>query len=169
MFTAAALALAVAIGGCGSSAAGTGSAALSGGDTDFLNFTHCMRAHGVQMQDPYHRAGHSGLTLSMPTPSPAEKTAYGACEHFIQAVIEMKMSHAPRIPASARLALIHYAECMRSRGIPMLDPDQFGSLNLGNVPGIANGPGRYTPPFHFADQECRHLLPAGIRDNGTGP
>ena len=50
----------------------------------------------------------------------------------------------------------------------MLDPDQFGTLNLGNVRGIG-AVGRYTPLFRHADQACRSLLPAGVRDNGTGP
>jgi hypothetical protein len=159
--------------GCGgSTAANTEASALAhAGDMNFINFTRCMRAHGVAMSDPFHRPGHSGLSIELPTQSPATKSAYGACQHFIQPVIAMKMAHAPHLAPASRLALVHYAECMRTRGIPMLDPDQFGNLNLGNVAGIANGPGRYTPQFHLADRLCRHLLPVSVagRDSGTGP
>jgi hypothetical protein len=57
---------------------------------------------------------------------------------------------------------------MREHGIPMLDPDQYGGLNLGRVRGISPV-GRYTPVFRHGDQACRSLLPAGVRDNGSGP
>ena len=171
--TAAAAAIAILIGGCGSSSAvNTAESALEHRSDDaMLQFTNCMRAHGVQMSDPVHRPGHSGLSIDLPEQAPATKSAYAICGHFLQPIIQMKMANQPAIPASYRLPLIHYAECMRTRGIPMLDPDRYGSLNLGNVPGIANGPGRYTPQFGLADRFCRHFLPPSVArgDNGTGP
>jgi hypothetical protein len=51
----------------------------------------------------------------------------------------------------------------------MLDPGPQGQLNLGDVPGITSEFGRYSPQFRAADSACRHLLPAGVRDDGTGP
>ena len=70
----------------------------------------------------------------------------------------------------ARLAkLTGYARCMRAHDIPMLDPDRFGDLNLGSPPGVSSDFGRYSPQFRAADTACRHLLPAGVRANGTGP
>jgi hypothetical protein len=58
---------------------------------------------------------------------------------------------------------------MRGRNIDMLDPTPQGQLNLGHVPGITDNFGRYSPQFRAADATCRHLLPAGVRDDGTGP
>ena len=58
---------------------------------------------------------------------------------------------------------------MRSHDIGMLDPTPAGALSLGNVPGISNDYGRYSPQFRAADQACRHLLPADVHDDGTGP
>jgi hypothetical protein len=58
---------------------------------------------------------------------------------------------------------------MRGHDIGMLDPTPFGALSLGNVPGISNAFGRYSPQFRAADAACRHLLPAGVHDDGTGP
>jgi hypothetical protein len=66
-------------------------------------------------------------------------------------------------------ALTRYAQCMRSHDINMLDPTPLGELNLGHVPGITSDFGRYSPQFRVADAACRHFLPAGIRDDGTGP
>jgi hypothetical protein len=161
----------IALAGCG----GASIAGLAGGptpaqsDRGMLQFAHCLRAHGVAVAAPFHRPGHSGLSIDMPTRSPASTAAFGACNHYIAPIIAAKMAHAPTIPQSLRLGLIHYAECMRAHGIAMLDPDRYGSLNLGNVPGISNGIGRYTPQFRLADKTCRRLLPAGVHDNGTGP
>jgi len=58
---------------------------------------------------------------------------------------------------------------MRSHDIDMLDPAPGGALSLRTVPGITSDFGRYSPQFRAADSACRHLLPAGIHDNGTGP
>lgn len=178
----AALAMGSGVAACGGSGSRTGTGSvgatsrLNQGDRDFLAFTRCMRQHGVQMSDPYHRAGHSGLTLNFPTKTPATSRAYSACGHLIQSVVAMKQAAmqarqqvmSPRQATARHLGLLHYAQCMRTHGIAMLDPDANGNLDLGNVPGIA-AVGRYTPLFRRADHACRGLLPAGLRDNGTGP
>jgi hypothetical protein len=59
---------------------------------------------------------------------------------------------------------------MRAHDITMLDPNAQGQLNLGTVPGMAsNDFGRYSPQFRSADATCRHLLPPGVTDDGSGP
>jgi hypothetical protein len=58
---------------------------------------------------------------------------------------------------------------MRAHDIPMLDPTVAGQLALGQVPGITGDSGRYSTQFRQADGACRHLLPAGVHDDGTGP
>lgn len=135
-----------------------------------------MRRHGVHMSDPYRRSGHSGLTLDLPEKTPSTIRAYGSCQHLIASVIAMKeagmrarqsaLSYQQR--RAQQLGLLHYARCMRQHGIPMLDPDANGNLNLGNVPGTASV-GRYSALFRRADHSCRGQLPAGVSDNGTGP
>ena len=168
-----ACAIAFAAGGCGGSntaqLAQARAAAGARADAGMLQFARCMRVHGVQMQDPSHRPGHSGLSIDMPEKGPATLAAYGVCGHFMDATIQLKARAFQALPASVHLGLIRYAECMRTHNVPMLDPDQNGTLNLGNVPGIADGFGRYTPQFHQADASCRHLLPAIVHDDGTGP
>jgi hypothetical protein len=138
-------------------------------DQDMISFTRCMRGHGVQMSDPVHVPGHAGLSLDLPERDPATSGAYAACTHFIQAIIETKEAGAAAAAAPQLAALTRYAQCMRGHDIDMLDPTAQGALNLGTVPGITSDFGRYSPQFRAADAACRHFLPAGIRDDGTGP
>jgi hypothetical protein len=179
--------LAVLAAGCSSAPRGPGSApvaSLSGtgratsaaqpltqqqGDQNIVSFAGCMRSHGVQVSDPVHRPGHAGLSIDLPSRGPATNAAYAACIHFIQANIEAKQSAAAAQAAPHLAALTRYAQCMRSHDINMLDPTPLGELNLGHVAGITSDFGRYSPQFRAADAACRHFLPTGIRDDGTGP
>jgi len=155
----------------GGSARQASSARLTGAqsDRDMVNFAHCMRAHGVQMPDPFHRPGHSGLSIEVPAQTAANRPAFAACTHFIEPIIQMKNAHAQSVMAPLIPALTRYARCMRSHDIPMLDPTPQGELNLGRVPGISSDFGRYSPQFRAADAACRHFLPASVHDDGTGP
>lgn len=167
----AAIAAAALAAGCGStSPTSTETAAALRSDRGMVRFAHCMRAHGINMPDPFHRQGHEGLSIQPPAHGPATTNAYKACGQFLQPSIELKQRGAAQaITPAMRLGLIRYAQCMRGHAVPMLDPNAAGQLSLGNVPGITNGFGRYTPQFHAADHDCRRLLPASIPDNGTGP
>lgn len=134
-----------------------------------VSFTRCMRSHGVRMPDPFHRPGHAGLSINMPEQGPATRTAYAACTHFIARILQAKAAGAGLQAAPHLAALAHYAQCMRGHDINMLDPTADGQLNLGPVQGITSDFGRYSPQFRAADTACRHLLPAGVRDSGSGP
>ncbi len=135
-----------------------------------VNFAHCMRSHGVNFPDPWHVAGHPGLTAEIPVRTNANRSAYNACIHYIAASAGAEGGPPPPPIAAAKLAaLTNYARCMRAHDISMLDPDQYGYLNLGNVPGMTHDFGRYSPQFRSADTACRHLLPTGTQDKGLGP
>jgi hypothetical protein len=138
-------------------------------DQDFVNFARCMRAHGVQMSDPFHRPGHSGLSIDLPTRDAATSAAYGACNHLIAKIEQIKAANGAQQAAADLPALTRWAQCMRGHDINMLDPTPQGQLSLGNVPGMTSDFGRYSPQFRAADHACRHLLPAGVQDDGTGP
>jgi hypothetical protein len=155
--------------GSSSSSAAGQPPTLAQSDQDFVNFAACMRAHGVQMSDPVHIPGHSGLSINLPTRDSATSAAYGACNHFISKIEQIKAAGAASQAVADLPALTRYAQCMRSHDISMLDPTAGGELNLGNVPGITSDFGRYSPQFRAADHACRHLLPPGVQDDGTGP
>jgi hypothetical protein len=138
-------------------------------DQDMVDFARCMRGHGVPMADPSHRPGHAGLSIDMPGRDASNGAAYAACTHFIAPVLEQKAAGAAAQAAPELPALTRYAQCMRGHDINMLDPTPQGELNLGRVPGITDDFGRYSPQFRAADVACRHFLPTGIHDDGTGP
>jgi hypothetical protein len=138
-------------------------------DQDMINFARCMNSHGVQMAEPFHRAGHAGLTLDIPSRSPATNAAFAACTHYIQPIIAAKEAGAAAQAAPHLAALTRYAQCMRRHDISLLDPTPLGAVSLGQVPGINNDFGRYSPQFRAADAACRHYLPADVHDDGTGP
>jgi hypothetical protein len=144
----------------------SGQASESQVDQAEINFAHCLRSHGVNEPDPTHVPGQSGLVVQVPTSTPATSAALTACNHLLPpASAARQQQRAADIPGLTR-----YAQCMRSYDIALLDPDpQTGAVDLGNVPGIANGFTRHTPQFHSADEACRHLLPADVHDDGTGP
>jgi hypothetical protein len=175
--TAALLGLTLLAAGCSSGPAASGAAAstvadplVRQGDADLVNFARCMRAHGVQMSDPDNQPDHVGLTADPPPHSSATRTAYAACDHYLQDLIRIKEARTTALATSRLAALAQYAECMRAHDITMLDPNARGELDLGDVPGMANNDfGRQSPQFHSADAACRHLLPAGTGDDGTGP
>ena len=94
---AAALAGAVAAGllaaACSSSPSATGQLTTAQSDRGMVNFAHCMRAHGVQMPDPFHIPGHTGLSIINPPRTSATRAAWAACGHFVQPVVNMKQGH----------------------------------------------------------------------------
>lgn len=138
-------------------------------DQDMVSFARCMRQHGVTMSDPVHIPGHAGLSIDLPTRDAATRAGYTACNHFMAPIYQAKEAGAIAQASASLPALTRYAECMRGHDINMLDPAPDGSLNLGQVAGGTSDFGRYSPQFRSADAACRHLLPHGVRDNGTGP
>ena len=138
-------------------------------DRDMVDFARCMRGHGVQMPDPFHRAGHSGLSISLPEQTAANRPAFTACMHFLQPIIAMKQAGAVAQAAPELPALTDYARCMRAHDIGMLDPTPEGELNLGRVPGIDRCLRPVLAAVPGGRPACRHFLPAGVHDNGTGP
>jgi hypothetical protein len=157
----------------GSSAHARTTAAGGSGDSydrDIVGYTHCLRAHGLSEPDPREEThnGKTGLSFVLPPSSAGDQGALSACNHFIAGLVAAKQAGAQRELASWLPSLVRYATCMRSHDIPMLDPGPQGQLNLGNVPGITSDFGRYSPQFRAADSTCRHLLPHGVRDDGSG-
>jgi len=120
------------------------------------------------MPDPVHLPGQAGLHINIPESGPNVATARQACLNLLQPVMSAKQAGNAQTAVDLQ-ALINYARCMRAHDIGMLDPAGDGSLSLGDVSGINNNYGRSTPQFHDADAACRHFLPAGTPDDGTGP
>jgi hypothetical protein len=129
-----------------------------------VKFTECMRGHGIDVPDP--KPGSFQIPAGT---DPSATAAMHACQHWLPS-LDTGTAGSPSGNLAAEMPrLIAYARCMRGHDIAMLDPNSFGALNLGQVPGITSDFGRYSPQFRAADAACRHLLPAGVHDDGTGP
>jgi len=129
-----------------------------------VKFTECMRSHGINVPDP--QPGRFQIPAGT---DPATAAAMQACRQWLPTLNPGSAGSANGNLAAEMPHLIDYARCMRAHDIAMLDPNSFGALNLGQVPGITNDFGRYSPQFRAADAACRHLLTAGVHDDGTGP
>jgi len=142
-------------------------------DRSLLEYTRCLRAHGLDEPDPYHPAGHHGYTIVVPRRTTSDAHALDACASILPPVLGSKFAGAEAELARWLPGLTDYAACMRGHDIAMLDPSPLpsrsGLVSLGRVAGIDNNFGRFSPQFHAADVACRHLLPHGVRDDGSGP
>jgi len=126
-----------------------------------VKFAECMR---IDVPDP--QPGRVQIPVAT---DPATAAAMRACQQWLPSFNSGSAGNPNGNLAAQMPHLIAYARCMRAHDIAMLDPNSFGALNLGQVPGINNDFGRYSPQFRAADAACRHLLPGGVRDDGTGP
>lgn len=153
----AALGCAATLAACGSSG---GKAAASSNSQ--LALAHCMRAHGVpNFPDPTRGpdGGGEGFTISATPGSPnlsvdgvtfsgpvftaAEKT----CKLFGGGTAP------PPITESQKLAMFHFAECMRAHGVPNY-PDPVFPAGGGVQRQNASGINRDSPAFQHAVSIC---------------
>jgi hypothetical protein len=157
-----------ACGGSGASGGGTGTSAKAMAG-QFLQFSKCMRAHGVpSFPDPGSGGGiritpGSGLNPQSPSFQAAQK----ACRKLLPgggpgAIKPSKADYT---------AALSFARCMRSHGLPNF-PDPIASAPAGSGPIIAlrgmmfkPGPGidPGSPAFQRAASACGVRLPTGGR------
>ncbi|WP_324909586.1 hypothetical protein [Baekduia sp.] len=176
MMIAALAATALALGACGSGGSGGsgGRASGQGGqDKAFegaLKFAKCMRDEGVDMPDPQkqpdggiiQKMGGPGERLDQAKVEAAQKT----CQHFMDAGGGDVGGGDPQAEAAHRDALLAYAKCMRSHGVPMKDPKFSGNkvqMSIGG--GSGDGGPRIDPQsttFKTAEKACQpNLAQAG--------
>lgn len=120
-----------------------------------LNFSQCMRAHGVSDFPDPGPGGGVNLPAGINPSSPAFRAAQHACQGYFGA-------GTPTGQALTRdlSDLLRYAKCMRSHGvINFPDPAQRSGL----PPGFDFPPNMdlSSPAFLAADHACHSLLPHG--------
>jgi hypothetical protein len=153
--------------GCGGHAKNSGIASASGAKASssaapsptasvdrqqqLVNFARCMRAHGVQMDDPAVDS-NGGVQIMIPRGTTKDKAtaAQEACKKFLpNGGTPPTMS--PQQLEQAR----KYAACMRQHGIDMSDPDPNGGRTRINKVDPND------PKFKAALDACRSLEPKG--------
>jgi len=133
----------------------------AGGSNAALEFSQCMRAHGVSDYPDPGPGGEVTFNNSDVNPSsPAFQAAQRTCQNYSSAgtptgqVLTQDLDH-----------LLRYAKCMRSHGMISF-PDPV--LRSGLPPGFDfTNMDLTSPAFLAADHVCHSLLPHG--GEGHGP
>jgi hypothetical protein len=133
-----------------------------------LEFTECMREHGIDMPDPQTGGGGQGpVVMRQEGGSEADReeleAAQEECGEIMEDVFGDRPAIDPEEEAEMRDNALAYAECMREHGIDMPDPE-FSDGGMGMRLGDGIDP--EDPDFVEAEEACRPEL--GF-DDGEGP
>jgi hypothetical protein len=140
---------------CGGGASGSSGGASGGGqgggssEETELAFAECMRAHGVEVEDP-----KPGKALSVePAGDPTTKKALATCQGKLgDAGQELGAEEGEEF----KEGWLAFAACMRKEGIDMGDPTFLGP---GQVHLDIEGIDTESPAFEAAAEACHGLTP----------
>lgn len=164
-------ACAVAIAACGSSSK---SSTVAAGATQALEFSNCMRSHGVPSFPDPDANGNIAVTpgSGLDPQSPSFEAAQKACGKYMPGG-----GSPPAMSESERLKAFAFAKCMRSHGVPGFPDPELGAPNS-NTPvlalqgmyfQLAPGLTPQSPSFRQAATDCGVGLPAkGAHTNSSG-
>jgi hypothetical protein len=118
-----------------------------------LDFSRCMRQHGVDLPDPKQGPGGGVLIQGTPNLDTAQgRRAMQACQKYLAAA-RPKLSAEDK--AKFRDAFVKFSACMRKEGIDLPDPTQGGGGQRFRL--RLNG----DPRTRKAMEKCRKLMPGG--------
>jgi hypothetical protein len=137
-----------------------------------LEFTRCMREHGVDMPDPDTSGGSGVMTFSArASASPGTKLdadtntfqeANDACKDLLGDVGPMNMS--PEQQQEMQDQALAFSKCMREHGVTMPDPTFGSEGQMMMTIGDDNGIDPTDPKFEEAQQACGSAFgPAGAK------
>jgi hypothetical protein len=132
----------MACGGGGSSASGGHESAADEEETQ-LEFAACMRAQGIEVEDP--KPGES-LTIGN-TDDPATKKAIAACDHRL-GIAGQELSAEEN--EEFKEGWLAFAKCVREHGVDMADPTFKGN---GKV--LLDRTATASPAFESAREACQ--------------
>jgi hypothetical protein len=148
------VALALALCAIALAACGGGGSSSDGGETasveeEGLAFTECLRAHGVEVEDP--KPGQKNIEVE--GEDPTTKKALSACNGKLGSAGQELSSEEDEEFREGALSL---ARCMREHGIEMGDPEFLGpgKFHL-DIEGIDTE----SPAFEAAREACDEQLP----------
>lgn len=140
---------AAALGGCGSSGKPSATTGASGHGS-FLDFSVCMRAHGVaNFPDPSAGGGiHVTAGSGLDPQSPAFQRARQSCEHLLPGG-----GPPAQVPESVKQSALKEAECMRAHGLPNY-PDPTFPKGGGIMQMMPPGLNPDSPAVQKAQKAC---------------
>jgi hypothetical protein len=125
-----------------------------------LQFSRCMRAHGVpNFPDPGSGGGISITSGNGIDPNSSQfQSAQQACQKYLP----VGKPPSPAQQAKMRATFLKFSACMRSHGVPSFPDPQF--VGGGVRVGIKISPGGVdpnSPQFQQAQNACKQYLPGG--------
>lgn len=144
---------------CGGGSGSDAGATASGEEEAALEFTECLRAQGVDVEDP--KPGQKNIEVGDAN-DPTTKRALAACDGKLDSAgQELSSGEAEEFKEGA-LAL---AQCLREEGIDMGDPKFLGP---GKFHLDIDGIDTESPAFEAAREACDDKLPelSGISVGG---
>ena len=170
-----AIILTLALAACGSSSstssAASASTSTAGRQQARLALAQCLRAHGVNVPDPGNGGTPGGgggfFRAFQNVPTARLQSARQACSSQLSAAFP-RLNLSPAQQAQTRAQLVKFAECMRSHGVNIPDPQAGGGAGAGGF-GFRRAFGsvdRNSPAFRTAQTACQSLRP---RFGGGGP
>jgi hypothetical protein len=150
----------VGLAACGGGGSSSGGGASSASEEEAaLEFTECMRAHGVEVEDP--KPGQKNIEVGDAN-DPTSKQALAACNGKLGSAGQELSSGEDEEFREGALAL---AQCFREEGIDMGDPEFLGpgKFHL-DIAGLDTE----SPAFVAAQEACDDKLPelSGISVGG---
>jgi hypothetical protein len=148
---------------CGGSGSNPNASTKTDNEQQALNFTRCMREHGVKISTPN---GPGGGPINVTGTSPqVMEAAQKACARYRPQGGPEKLSPAER--AAREDAVQSFARCMRSHGVEVQAQTQGGAVRI----GVHMNNAKENPAFQAAQKACESYLPKppGGRAGGSKP
>jgi hypothetical protein len=144
----------------------TALAASTDPEQAMLDFTQCMRDHGVDMPDPQMGPGGGAFGFTI-TGEPGEgpddaemqlmQEANDACVYLLEGMVqEFEMPDMSEMQDD----MLAFSQCMRDHGIDYPDPEftDDGAIVLGAGPGEDGGIDFGAPGFQEAMEACQEIF-----------
>jgi hypothetical protein len=163
------IAASLALAACGSSGPSTSASTEQSREQKFLQFTKCLREHGINVQTP---TGGGGFKVRFRAGGNQQQfeAARNACKKY--APFD-RPNLTPQQRVEREEAVRKFAKCMREHGIPLEAQTSNGGDAIGiHIGSGAGKPNPESPAFEAAQKACQSLLPkppGGFPRGGPGP
>jgi len=152
----------LALAACSGSGPKTNGSAKTDNEQQIVNFTRCMREHGVNVSTP-NGPGGGPIRINGTSPQVME-SAQKACARYRPQGGKEKLTPAER--AAREDAVQSFARCMRSHGIEVQAQTEGGGAGIGIH---LNGNPKENPAFQAAQKACEGYLPKPPGGRAGGP
>jgi hypothetical protein len=163
------IAASVALAACGSSGPSSSASTEQNREQRFLQFTKCLREHGINVQTPTGGGGFKVRFKAGGNPQQFE-AARTACKKYAP-FDRANLTPQQRVEREEQLR--KFAKCMRENGIPLETEvkDSGGAVGIGIRIKREGSLNPESSKFQSAQKACQSLLPkppGGFRGGGPG-